>query len=147
MIEIEGVTPAQFEALTMASEECAEVVQCVSKINRFGMRASPYTGVHNREKLERELGDVLAQLAILGCNDVVTVRRVMGYAVSEPDRHVLHWLYVKRDFRGVGIGAKLLAEILGTTDKRAWTYTHKMPACDKFLRGMKHAPQHARVKA
>ncbi len=74
-------------------------------------------------------------------------RRVMGYSVSEPSRHVLHWLYVKRDFRGVGIGYKLLADVLGPDlDRRQWTYTHKTSACDKFLRGLKHAPQHARVK-
>lgn len=74
------------------------------------------------------------------------VRRVVGYSVSEPSRHIIHWLYVKRDFRGLGNGRRLLAEIVGTTDKRLWSYTHKTNACNKFFRGLTHDPAPARVK-
>jgi len=73
------------------------------------------------------------------------IRRVVGYSVSEPAKRVIHWVYVKRDFRGMGNGRRLLAEL--TTDRRGWVYTHKTNACEKFLRGMKHDPAPARVKA
>lgn len=48
-------------------EECAEVVQAMSKINRFGINSvSPYEGsVSNRQALVSELGDVLAMIELL----------------------------------------------------------------------------------
>lgn len=58
------------------------------------------------------------------------VRRVMGYSVSEPAKSVLHWLYVKKDFRGYGIGRALLA---ATCPDGKWTYTHRMNASAAFL--------------
>ncbi len=74
------------------------------------------------------------------------IRRVVGYTVSEPAKRVIHWVYVKRDFRGLGNGRRLLHEVTGGETK-GWLYTHKTNACEKFLRGMKHDPARARVKA
>lgn len=50
------------EALTILSEECAEVIQIVSKILRYGTNSShPKTpGVTNQALLNQELGDVAA---------------------------------------------------------------------------------------
>lgn len=63
------------------------------------------------------------------------VRRVMGYAVYEPAKRVLHFLYVKQDYRGNGIGKALLNEMLATAPRlnKKWEYTHKTNACDQFL--------------
>ena len=58
------------------------------------------------------------------------VRRVAGYSVSEPGRRVLHWLYVKKDYRNLGVGRELLAATCPDGD---WDYTHRMPASQKFL--------------
>jgi GNAT superfamily N-acetyltransferase len=58
-------------------------------------------------------------------------RRVLGYSVSEPAKNVLHWLYVKGAYRGLGVGRALLAE---TCTPGEWTYTHRTRASDKFLR-------------
>ena len=47
-------------------EECAEVIQAVTKGNRFGYDfIKPGTTKTNREHLEEEIGDVLAMIDIL----------------------------------------------------------------------------------
>lgn len=58
------------------------------------------------------------------------VRRVMGYSVSEPGRNVLHFLYVKDKFRGMGIGRRILEQTCAAGE---WTYTFRTRACTKFL--------------
>jgi NTP pyrophosphatase (non-canonical NTP hydrolase) len=60
------------EVMDITQEECAEVIQAISKIRRFGMdNAKPGTEYSNREHLEEELGDVLAMVDILLINQVV----------------------------------------------------------------------------
>lgn len=72
-------------------------------------------------------------------------RRVMGYSVSEPG--VLHWLFVKRDYRGMGVGRALLAQTMGTGPGK-WKYTHRTRASQHFLGpAFVHDPTSARVKA
>ena len=57
----------------ICQEECAEVIQAVSKINRFGIDgAKPLTVKTNREHLEEELGDLLAMIDILVVNGIVS---------------------------------------------------------------------------
>lgn len=71
-------------------------------------------------------------------------RRVLGYSVSEPHRRVLHWLFVKKDYRGLGYGRQILA---ATCDGGDWTYTYRTRASTKFLgQRFEHKPEHARVK-
>ena len=61
------------EVMDILQEECAEVIQAVSKINRFGIdNAKPGTEYSNREHFEEELGDVLAMVDILLINNVVS---------------------------------------------------------------------------
>lgn len=57
-------------------------------------------------------------------------RRVMGYVVAEPANKILHWLYVKRDYRGMGVGTALLDRVR-TPGK--WRYTHRTNASERFL--------------
>ena len=47
----------------------------------------------------------------------------------------------------MGIGRRLLADVIGNTNKRDWVYTHKTNACERFLRGMRHDRVPAVVKA
>jgi NTP pyrophosphatase (non-canonical NTP hydrolase) len=61
------------EVMDILQEECAEVIQAVSKIRRFGLtNTKPGTSYTNRAHLEEELGDVLAMIDILLINNVVS---------------------------------------------------------------------------
>ena len=52
------------QVLSVLQEECAEVIQAVSKINRFGLN-NEWQGVTNKQSLITEIGDVLAILLVL----------------------------------------------------------------------------------
>ena len=61
------------EVMDILQEECAEVIQAVSKISRFGLdNYKPGKPKTNREHLEEELGDLLAMIDILHEMDVVS---------------------------------------------------------------------------
>lgn len=50
--------------MSVLQEECAEVIQAISKINRFGLE-SEWQGVTNKQALITEIGDVLALIDVL----------------------------------------------------------------------------------
>jgi NTP pyrophosphatase (non-canonical NTP hydrolase) len=52
------------EIFCIAQEECAEVTQAISKVFRFGM-VSRYEDRTNKERLEEEIGDLLAMIEIM----------------------------------------------------------------------------------
>ncbi len=61
------------EVMDILQEECAEVIQAVSKISRFGLdNFKPGKPKTNREHLEEELGDMLAMIDILLINNIVS---------------------------------------------------------------------------
>jgi len=61
------------EVMDITQEECAEVIQAISKIRRFGIdNTKPGTDYTNRAHLEEEVGDVLAMIDILMINNVVS---------------------------------------------------------------------------
>jgi len=54
------------ESLDILQEECAEVIQEVSKVRRFGLDTLHYkTGIKHSTMLEMEVGDMLALIDIL----------------------------------------------------------------------------------
>lgn len=54
------------EIMGILQEECAEVIQAVSKINRFGLtNAKPGKAKTNQEHLEEELGDLIGMINLL----------------------------------------------------------------------------------
>jgi hypothetical protein len=60
-----GLSPADAEALALISEECAEVIQAVAKIQRHGLWSEhPESGIPNWRTLQREVGDLLAALRV-----------------------------------------------------------------------------------
>jgi NTP pyrophosphatase (non-canonical NTP hydrolase) len=62
------------EVMDILQEECAEVIQAVSKISRFGIdNYKPGKPKTNRQHLEEELGDMLAMIDILCSMDVVNL--------------------------------------------------------------------------
>jgi NTP pyrophosphatase (non-canonical NTP hydrolase) len=48
------------EVLTILSEECAEVIQAASKLQRFGV-----DDVKNKKRLQDEVGDLIGVIVIL----------------------------------------------------------------------------------
>ena len=50
--------------MAILQEECAEIIQAVSKINRFGMDTE-WQGVTNKQHLVIEIADLLAVVKIL----------------------------------------------------------------------------------
>jgi NTP pyrophosphatase (non-canonical NTP hydrolase) len=72
-VEVTQLNEENNEVLDILQEECAEVVQAVSKIRRFGIdNAKPGTSYTNREHLEEEIGDLLAMIDILQINNIVS---------------------------------------------------------------------------
>jgi NTP pyrophosphatase (non-canonical NTP hydrolase) len=65
----------ELEALIILSEECAEVVQAVSKIFRFGID-DMNNSLTNRTKLENEIGDVLALVDIMQRMDMISFTNI-----------------------------------------------------------------------
>ena len=68
------------EALVILQEECAEVIQVISKMHRFGAD-NEYNGVSNRERLTQEIADVLVlinHLCDTGVVDEQTIHRAMA---------------------------------------------------------------------
>jgi NTP pyrophosphatase (non-canonical NTP hydrolase) len=52
------------ETLLITQEECAEVIQAISKVFRFGIDGV-YADRTNKERLEEELGDLLCMVDLL----------------------------------------------------------------------------------
>ncbi len=55
----------QKEILVIAQEECAEVIQEISKIFRFGIDNQHKSGVTHRSVLEMEVGDLQCMIDLM----------------------------------------------------------------------------------
>lgn len=118
-------------------------------------RKSPWAGTIPNNLYDQVSRATASEILSRGARVVMAVeevpggRRAIGYSVSEPAKGVLHWLYVKRDYRGLGLGKALLAETLQPfpADVR-WVYTHRTKASAHFLRDVRidWDPVPARVK-
>lgn len=61
------------EIMNIASEECAEVIQAISKCHRFGLNNyKPGKPLTNAQHLEVELGDLLAMVDLLKLEGIVS---------------------------------------------------------------------------
>ena len=66
-------SPKVAEILDILQEECAEVVQAISKCRRFGMENTYSKGTGTqREHLVQELGDVTLLIELLQAHQVFT---------------------------------------------------------------------------
>ena len=54
----------QDDILTILQEECAEVIQAVSKVRRFGMES-------NMDQLEQEVADLLCMINLMFDNEII----------------------------------------------------------------------------
>jgi NTP pyrophosphatase (non-canonical NTP hydrolase) len=60
------------EILIILQEESAEVIQQISKIQRFGLSSINQHGVTNQQELEKEIGDLLAMIDLLKESGIVS---------------------------------------------------------------------------
>ena len=65
------------EIMAILQEECAEVIQAVSKINRFGFE-SVHAGISNREHLEEEVGDLMCMIDLMIDSGILREGSVMA---------------------------------------------------------------------
>ena len=63
------------EVLLILQEECSEVIQATSKCFRFGMNGQ-YQEQTNRDRLEQEIGDVLAMIELLESQGEISRERL-----------------------------------------------------------------------
>jgi len=78
------LTPAKAERLTLLAEECAEVIQAITKILRHGYDSynpCESAGLSNRQHLEREIGHVDAAFNLMG-HDIST-NAVHKYSIKK----------------------------------------------------------------
>ncbi len=75
------------EVMDILQEECAEVIQAVSKISRFGLdNLKPGKPKTNRDHLEVELGDLYAMIEILQELNVVSWTNIEKAAEAKREK-------------------------------------------------------------
>jgi NTP pyrophosphatase (non-canonical NTP hydrolase) len=91
-IEKEGFVTADVdEALEILQEECAEVIQVICKIERFGIDSYyPETTISNHEKLTKEVGDLLAMVDILVDRGVLDTAEMITAKQAKTEK-LKHW--------------------------------------------------------
>ena len=75
------------EVMLIAQEECAEVIQAISKVFRFGMDdIHPTTNKSNRDSLEEEVGDLLCMIELLQEHGIVNSTSVLNANVRKRNK-------------------------------------------------------------
>jgi NTP pyrophosphatase (non-canonical NTP hydrolase) len=83
------MTEKEKQILLIAQEECAEVIQAISKCFRFGFNDC-YNGFSNKEMLEEEVGDLLCMIQLMieqGIVDKVAV----DIAIDNKSNKIRKW--------------------------------------------------------
>ena len=65
----------QKEVMLIAQEECAEVIQAISKCFRFG-QSDEYEGKTNQQRLEEETGDLMCMLQLMMDKEIISESNV-----------------------------------------------------------------------
>ena len=79
------MTNVEKEVLLITQEECAEVVQAISKCFRFGMN-DYYNGKTNRESLVLELGDLQCMIDLIKETKLVSTDELNEAVRSKRER-------------------------------------------------------------
>jgi NTP pyrophosphatase (non-canonical NTP hydrolase) len=80
---------------TVLQEECAEVIQCVSKIKRFGLtNTQPASGMLNLQILVNELNDLMAVVEMLEEDGLPKIRD--DVKIQNKKQKVKHFLNVSK---------------------------------------------------
>ena len=70
------------EVMLIAQEECAEVVQAISKCFRFGYN-DEYNGLTNKQRLEEEVGDLLCMIQLMMHQGVIDENNVNAASIQK----------------------------------------------------------------
>lgn len=73
------------EIFCITQEECAEVTQAISKVFRFGIDTS-WNGRTNKQRLEEELGDLLAMIYILQMSGIVSEEKIIEASEAKMEK-------------------------------------------------------------
>jgi NTP pyrophosphatase (non-canonical NTP hydrolase) len=68
--------------MLIAQEECAEVVQAISKVFRFG-KTDEYNGQTNQQRLEEEVGDLMCMIELMQEYGIVNATNVLSANVKK----------------------------------------------------------------
>jgi NTP pyrophosphatase (non-canonical NTP hydrolase) len=80
------ITNKTQEALVILQEECAEVIQAVSKCYRFGLDNQHKSGATQRANLEMEIGDMLALVDILVDQGVIDLNNLQTAKLNKVEK-------------------------------------------------------------
>jgi len=72
----------QKEVMLIAQEECAEMIQAISKCFRFGPD-DEYNGLTNKQRLEEEVGDLLCMIRLMMNQGMVDENNVHKASVQK----------------------------------------------------------------
>jgi NTP pyrophosphatase (non-canonical NTP hydrolase) len=88
----------QQEILVITQEECAEVIQEISKCFRFGIDNQHKSGVPHRQVLEQEIGDLLCMLDLCIEHGIVTEAGILEAKVKKVEKlRVYSKIFVDND--------------------------------------------------
>jgi len=88
----------QREILVITQEECAEVIQEVSKCFRFGLDNNHKSGVPHRQVLEQEVGDLLCMIDLCIEHNLITQEGIdAAKAKKEEKLRVFSKIFVDND--------------------------------------------------
>lgn len=83
----------EMELLGILQEECAEVIQIISKIRRFGIDSTFHEGQSNHDLLNMEIADVLAVVKMLSDTpDTVIDREAIDERIPTKIDKVNHYI-------------------------------------------------------
>lgn len=80
----------QREILVITQEECAEVIQEISKIFRFGISEAHKEGMLHQEKLETEVGDLLCMISLMTQHGLIRSDKVTT-AIENKQTKLKQW--------------------------------------------------------
>lgn len=89
----ETLNDQQNEVLLITLEECAEVIQAISKVFRFGID-SVHNSVSNKEHLEEETGDLLCMIEMMMEQGILD-REVVAKAKFAKRAKLAKWSNIK----------------------------------------------------
>ena len=83
----------QEEIMLICQEECAEVVQAISKVFRFGIDGE-HLGSTNRGRLEEEIGDLLCMIEMMTEESIIDAG-VVARAAQSKRAKLAKWSNIK----------------------------------------------------
>ena len=86
MIE-KDINKDYYHVLGVLSEECAEIIQCISKMQRFGIDScNPVTSITNIEDFNNEYNDLLGTIQMLHSIDPVLYKAMFNVNPKSIDK-------------------------------------------------------------